>query len=307
MIKLIEVNETNWMDIRKLSVHEHQKNYLDSALAMLARGYVYRSCRAKVYGIAKDDTLIGAALCKDLDEEPVCYDLQQFMIDRAHQGKGCGTEALRLILSALGRERKYDCVEVSVRQDNAAALRMYWKAGFTDTGYIDEEAPYCVNLRYHFQNSSSAFSDTLLSDFTNAAFQKAFQRYFSELGIDVQDWDDLFRQMNEEGGNEAFVRIGSDGAIIGFIQYKPITLTSWFLEETRGFIREFWIDEAYRGQGHGAALLQLAEQRFKQQGICTIVLTTDTAERFYLQNGYRKAPACNAKNGYAVYRKEISE
>ena len=44
---------------------------------------------------------------KDMDEEPACYDLQQFMIDQHFQNKGYGTEALGLILSALSKERKY--------------------------------------------------------------------------------------------------------------------------------------------------------------------------------------------------------
>jgi RimJ/RimL family protein N-acetyltransferase len=87
---------------------------------------------------------------KDLDEEPACYDLQQFMIDRRYQGRGCGTEALRLLLAALEQERKYDRVEVCVKKDAAAALRVYEKAGFVDTGYVDEAAPDCRNLALRF-------------------------------------------------------------------------------------------------------------------------------------------------------------
>lgn len=150
MLKLIEVNEQNWLDIRNLSVSDSQASFLDSAVGILARGYVYRNNRARVIGIAADETIVGIALVKDLDEEPACYDLQQFMIDRRYQGKGFGTEALRLILSELEKERKYDCVEVCVKKDDAAALRVYEKAGFVDTGYIDDDAPDCLNLMAHF-------------------------------------------------------------------------------------------------------------------------------------------------------------
>lgn len=150
MLKLIEVNEQNWLDIRNLSVSDSQASFLDSAVGILARGYVYRNNRARVIGIAADETIVGIALVKDLDEEPACYDLQQFMIDRRYQGKGFGTEALRRILSELEKERKYDCVEVCVKKDDAAALRVYEKAGFVDTGYIDDDAPDCLNLMAHF-------------------------------------------------------------------------------------------------------------------------------------------------------------
>ena len=167
MIKLIEVNEQNWLDIRGLSVSEVQKGYLDSAVGILARGYVYRNNRARVIGIAENEAIIGVALVRDLDEEPACYDLQQFMIDVRFQGKGCGTVALRMLLSELEKERKYGCVEVCVKRNDTAALRVFEKVGFVDTGYIDEEAPDCLNMMYHFSDHQPAFSDVLISDFSD--------------------------------------------------------------------------------------------------------------------------------------------
>ena len=150
MLKLIEVNEENWLAFRRLQVGDAQAEFLDSALGILARGYVYRSSRARVLGIANGGTAIGLALVKDLDEDPACYDLQQFMIDRRFQGQGYGTRALGLILTELEVERKYDRVEVCVKRNDAPALRVYEKVGFLDTGYIDEDAPDSLNLMYHF-------------------------------------------------------------------------------------------------------------------------------------------------------------
>ena len=151
MLRLFDVDETNWMEIRRLSVGMDQEGFLDSAVGILARGYVYRANRARVIGIADDETTVGVALVKDLDEEPACYDLQQFLIDRRFQGRGYGTEALRLILAGLETERKYGCVEVCVKRTDAAALRVYEKVGFTDTGYVDPDAPDCLNLMYVFR------------------------------------------------------------------------------------------------------------------------------------------------------------
>ena len=150
MLRLVEVDERNWLDVRGLTVGDAQKAFLDSAIGIIARGYVYRSCHARVIGIADDDVMVGVALVRDLDEEPACYDLQQFMIDARYQGRGLGTEALRMILAELERERRYDCVEVCVKKNDAAALRVYEKVGFVDTGYVDEDAPDCLNLRYAF-------------------------------------------------------------------------------------------------------------------------------------------------------------
>lgn len=227
------------------------------------------------------------------------------MINAKFQGKGHGAEALRLLLSKLEKEKKYDCVEICVKRNNAAALRLYKKAGFIDTGYIDEEAPDCLNLMYRFSNHQAAFTDVLISDFLDPRFKAAFKTYFCELGITVNDWDRLFCSMNEDGGNQAFVRIAEDGSVIGFIQFKPIKFTSWFFEETFGFIREFWISSANRNAGHGTALLRRAEDYFKEHEMYTSILTSDTAESFYLSHGYQRAPGCKANNQDEVFIKHL--
>lgn len=305
MIKLVDVNEQNWLDVVSLSVNEEQKKFLDRPIGIVARGYVYRSCNARVYGISNNEHIIGVALVKDMDEEPACYDLQQFMIDRRFQNKGYGTEALRLILSVLSKEGKYGQVEVCVNKNDAAALWMYKKVGFVDTGYIDESVPDCCNLIYYFNKDNWIYSDMMISDFSDSLFQTAFRQYFSELGYSIRDWNGLFKEMNDDGDNVAFVRTALDGKTIGFIQFRPVKFSSWFFEETCGFIREFWVAEEFRNKNHGTALISLVEKYFLENGIYTSILTTDTAVRFYERHGYVKALGCKAKNQYDVFIKRL--
>lgn len=151
MIRLTDVTEDNWLDIARLSVNEEQQAFLDRPIGIIARGYVYRDCHARVLGIADDDQMVGVALVRGLDEEPACYDLQQFMIDRRFQNRGYGSQALKLILEMLKAEGKYRCVEVCVNKADGPALRVYEKAGFEDTGYIDDDLPDCLNLMYYFK------------------------------------------------------------------------------------------------------------------------------------------------------------
>ena len=154
-------------------------------------------------------------------------------------------------------------------------------------------------------NENRRYLDNLISDFSDSLFQAAFKQYFSELGLHVRDWDGLFREMNADGGNLAFVRISESGDVIGFIQFKPLKFTSGFFEETCGFIREFWVADACRNQAHGSALLALAETHFLKNGIYTSILTTDTAADFYEKHGYISAPGCKAKNRDAVFVKHL--
>ena len=146
MIRLANIDETNFFAARALSLREDQRRFLDSPLGILARGYVYRNERARVLAVMDEGTVVGLLLVKDMDEEPACYDLQQFMIDSRFQGKGYGRAALALLLEDLRREGKYADAEVCVRRDNGAALSLFAGAGFLDTGYVDPDAPDCLNL-----------------------------------------------------------------------------------------------------------------------------------------------------------------
>ena len=148
MIHLTDVSEENWMDIIKLSVNEHQQKFLDRPTGIIARGYIYRNCNARVFGIVDDSQIIGVALVRDFTEEPLNYELQQFMIDERFQNKGYGTEALRQILKLLKQEGRYKGVEVCVNREDTVAIHVYEKVGFVDSGYIDEELPNCLNLIY---------------------------------------------------------------------------------------------------------------------------------------------------------------
>lgn len=143
MVDLIELSEENWMDFAGLSVDESQKTFLSSNIGIIARGYVYRNSRAKVIGIVANGTPVGLAMVRDMDDEPACYELQQFMIDKKFQGQGYGFRALELILAALKAEQKYACVEVCVKREDVQAIRVYEKAGFVDSGYIDDTVLDC--------------------------------------------------------------------------------------------------------------------------------------------------------------------
>lgn len=145
----------------------------------------------------------------------------------------------------------------------------------------------------------------LISDFNDSRFRAAFQAYFAELDVSVRDWESLFREMNEEGTNRAYLLLDDNGGTLGFLQFQMTGFSHWFFEEPFGFIREFWIAPAYRRRGHGKSLLCLAEAYFAEHGAHRAVLTADDAVDFYLSNGYRKSPGITAKNKMDVLTKTL--
>ena len=146
MIRLISVTEENWLDIASLAVKEDQRDYVAPAVGILARGYVYRDCGAKVYAFEHDGAIVGMALVREFTDEPLGYDLQQFMIDGRYQNRGYGSEALGLVLDELRKEKRYDHVELCVKKADAEAIRLYRKHGFRDSGYVDEDLPDSLNM-----------------------------------------------------------------------------------------------------------------------------------------------------------------
>ncbi|MDE6931716.1 MAG: GNAT family N-acetyltransferase [Oscillospiraceae bacterium] len=145
----------------------------------------------------------------------------------------------------------------------------------------------------------------LLSDFTDPRFRAAFQAYFTELGISVRDWDGLFREMDGENTNCAYLMLDGSGGTVGFLQFQLTAFSNWFFEEPFGFVREFWVTPGYRRQGHGKTLLRMAEDYFKAHGADRSVLTADDAVGFYLANGYERSPSIHAKNKMEVFVKTL--
>ena len=153
-MRLISVTEDNWMDVASLSVKEEQKGYVAPAIGILARGYVYRDCNVKIYAFENDGTIVGTALVREFTDEPLGYDLQQFMVDKRYQGKGYGSQALQMILDELRKEGHYDHVELCVKKADTEAIRLYEKHGFVDSGYVDEDLPDSLNMICSLQKSN---------------------------------------------------------------------------------------------------------------------------------------------------------
>ncbi len=146
MVRLVPVTEDNWLELASLSVMDSQKGFVAPSVGILARGYVYRGCGARIYAFEADGVMVGMALVREFTDEPLGYDLQQFMVDQRYQHKGYGSRALELVLDELRKEGRYDHVELCVKKNDAEAIRLYAKHGFADSGYIDEDLPDSLNM-----------------------------------------------------------------------------------------------------------------------------------------------------------------
>lgn len=150
MILLVEITEDNYREVCGLSVGEGQKGFVASPVSILARAYAKRKRNARALAVANDGVIVGLVMFMDMDEEPACYTIEQFLIDQRYQGRGFGKQALEMVIDILDGERKYEAIEICVKMEDVAAIKMYKNAGFADTGYVDPHDPDSYVLRYVF-------------------------------------------------------------------------------------------------------------------------------------------------------------
>lgn len=163
---------------------------------------------------------------------------------------------------------------------------------------------FCCDER----NENMNYNDTLMIDMADAAVRTAFRAYYEELGVHVTNWDGLFAEISSSSAC-FFVRRSLNDDVIGFLLFiMTEAATAWrsFYTTRMGCIEEFWVAPEYRAQGHGTALLHLAEKHFVQLSCAYAILTTDTAAKFYEQQGYQLQKGITAKNKADVYVKALT-
>lgn len=146
------------------------------------------------------------------------------------------------------------------------------------------------------------FDDRIVCDCADPGLQAAFRAYYGEMNVRIEDWDAFYGEIGA-GEDRILVRRDDEGGIVGFLMLAMTEATAWegFFSVKLGCVEELWVAPAYRGKGHGAALLAQAERILARQGCLCALLTTDRADGFYLRQGYRRAAAVRARNGAAVF------
>ena len=147
---LSEVTEDLLPEFFTLSAAEEQRRFIPSAEGILARAWVLREQNACCLGILKGKTPVGLILVYDLEEEPACHCLMELLIDARYQRRGYGLWAVKEMIRRYSACHRYPVMELSVDRENTAAISLYQKAGFVDSGYIAPGMPQYRNFIYYF-------------------------------------------------------------------------------------------------------------------------------------------------------------
>ena len=139
MTELRTITEENFIDAFNLKLAPGQERFVSHPIRSLAQAYVYRT-QCQPFGIYAEGTMVGYVMVI-YDYDVPEYDIWHMMIDASVQGRGYGSDALDRVLDYIRTRPFGDCgrVALTCNRDNAAALRLYERKGFSATGVEDED------------------------------------------------------------------------------------------------------------------------------------------------------------------------
>ncbi len=138
-ITLKRINEENFIDAFRLDLGEGQERFVSHPIRSLAQAYVYYH-QCVPFGIFLEGTMVGYVMViydYDLDE----YNIWHMMIDKRFQGKGYGKAGVEACLAYIATKPfgVSNRVVLTCHKENLAALTLYRKFGFVETGNHDDE------------------------------------------------------------------------------------------------------------------------------------------------------------------------
>jgi diamine N-acetyltransferase len=131
-LTLQPITKDNWEEAIQLKVKDKQKNFIASNLYSIAEVQFLE--HFQVSGLYADDQMVGFAMY-GIDTDDNNYWIYRLMIDAAHQGKGFGISAIKLVVEEIRRMNTNDIpfIMIGYNPENEGARAVYKKAGFVET------------------------------------------------------------------------------------------------------------------------------------------------------------------------------
>ena len=139
-IELIGLSEDNMQQCFNLKVACDQMQYIASNEESWKAAKENEKV-ARPFAVYCDEKMIGFtmfAFDEDYEDPDDRYWLWRLMIDESFQGKGYGTAALQRIIQYF-KDHGANNIRLSTKDTNTNALSLYHKAGFRDTGEMNDK------------------------------------------------------------------------------------------------------------------------------------------------------------------------
>ena len=149
-IKLEPINDTNREAVLALTVREDQLFVApnDYSLSEADEANANAPGTARPFAIYAGEKLVGFCMFvfdPEEEDEDDRYWIWRFMIDKNEQDKGYGQAALQKIIQYF-KENGADRLFLSTEPENERGLHIYHKAGFRETGIIDDDEAVLMRM-----------------------------------------------------------------------------------------------------------------------------------------------------------------
>jgi diamine N-acetyltransferase len=135
-ITLREITEETVLSVLQLEVLQDQKKFVAPNAVSIAQAHFSKN--AWFRAIYANDTPVGFVMLY-VDEDKPEYDVWRFMVDKDHQGKGFGREAMLQVIEHVrglpGAKELY----LSYVPGEGNPAPFYRKLGFNETGEWDDD------------------------------------------------------------------------------------------------------------------------------------------------------------------------
>jgi len=130
-ITLREITQETLWPILNLQVADSQRKFVASNAHSIAEAYF--SDQAWFRGIYLEDRPVGFVMLY-IDQEKPRYFLWRLMIDKDHQKKGCGYQAMKQVIDYVRSLPQAKELETSYTPGEGNPSPFYYKLGFEETG-----------------------------------------------------------------------------------------------------------------------------------------------------------------------------
>lgn len=140
MITLKEIDRTNFSSVIGLKVADGQTDFVASNVYSLAQAKAMPECIP--LAVYDGDTPVGFVMyAMDADDRE--YWICRLMIDKSHQGKGYGRQAMQALLELIQKDSTHHLIYISFEPENHRAQALYESLGFVPDGRVcDGETVY---------------------------------------------------------------------------------------------------------------------------------------------------------------------
>ncbi|MEY8559219.1 GNAT family N-acetyltransferase [Jeotgalicoccus halotolerans] len=149
-IRIKEIDASNINEVRRISVKEHQRSFIETVDECLEEAAIYKQwCPVAIYNY---DEIVGFAMYGAFGKNPDTW-IDRIIIDEKYQGKGFGKLAMKELIKIITEKYNVNIVYLSFVENNDVARKLYENLGFNFTDEYDPEGEliYKFNLTENFK------------------------------------------------------------------------------------------------------------------------------------------------------------